>query len=291
MSAVDNWRRERASHWLTSAWSEGLCKALTLINPEVEGSGFSLEAKDPRTEAWNGWEDPVWVLFPCDLADAAGLSIGCSSDVLKRLGGLALEDSEDADGLGPETFRELISQAAASVAGAMKSNLDKEARFAGGVDVAEPADASLGVEFVFEIDGEPGSIALVPNLALVEALDESIEEEASSDQGEALSEQPDAPPERDAESLGGIARRNLEMLLDLEMEVTVSFGQTEMPLDDVLKLSVGSIVELNCQASDPVEVLVNDTVIARGEVVVIDSNYGVRITDVSSRKERIQTIF
>ncbi len=64
-----------------------------------------------------------------------------------------------------------------------------------------------------------------------------------------------------------------------------------MPLDDVLKLSVGSIVELNCQASDPVEVLVNDTVIARGEVVVVDSNYGVRITDVSSRKERIQTIF
>ena len=71
----------------------------------------------------------------------------------------------------------------------------------------------------------------------------------------------------------------------------MSFGQTEMWLKDVPKLSVGSIVELKCQASDPVEVLVNDTVIARGEAVVVDSNHAVRITDVSSRRERIQSIF
>ncbi len=61
-------------------------------------------------------------------------------------------------------------------------------------------------------------------------------------------------------------------------------------LEDVLKLASGSIVELNRSATDPVDVLVNDAVIARGEVVVVDGNYGIRVTEVVSRKERIRSI-
>ncbi|MDA0206840.1 MAG: flagellar motor switch protein FliN [Acidobacteria bacterium] len=204
-----------------------------------------------------------------------------------KLGALALGDAEDPDGLAAETYRELISQAVAAVGAALNSKSGTQARFAGGVDVSEPSDASLGVEFCFEIDGEQYSIAVAPNAAFLEAAlgDTAGEETAVETESESPAE--DTAPE----DLGGGARRNLEMLLDLEMEVAVSFGETEMLLKDVLKLSIGSIVELQCQASDPVEVLVNDTVIARGEVVVVDSNYGVRITDVSSRRERIQSIF
>jgi flagellar motor switch protein FliN len=208
------------------------------------------------------------------------------------LGTLALGVSEDAEGLAAETYRELISQATASVGAALQSQTGAEVRFAGGVDMDEPPDVTPAVEYRFEIDGEKCSIALAPNMAFLQAIGgESAAGDAAFDETQ-VKARPEPPADNSRpEDVGGVARRNLEMLLDLEMDVAVSFGQTEMRLKDVLKLSVGSIVELQCQASDPVEVLVNDTVIARGEVVVVDSNYGVRITDVSSRRERIQSIF
>jgi flagellar motor switch protein FliN len=248
------------------------------LNPNLRD--FSLEARAPQPEGWQDWADPVWIVFLCDIAASAGVTVGCSSEVLQKLGRLALDDPEDAGGLAAETYRDLISAAAASVGAALRSHSGADVRFAGGVDVAETPDASLGVEFWFEIGGEKCSIALAPNAAFLDAIEAVAGGLPGSSADDPL-----------AEDLGGSARRNLEMLLDLEMEVAISFGQTEMLLKDVLKLAVGSIVELKCQASDPVEVLVNDTVIARGEVVVVDSNYGVRITDVSSRRERIQSIF
>ena len=81
------------------------------------------------------------------------------------------------------------------------------------------------------------------------------------------------------------------MLLDVDLDLSVSFGTTEMPLQDVLKLASGSIVELNRSVNEPVDVLVNNCVVARRDVVVIDGNYGIRITEIVSRKERIQSIF
>lgn len=281
MSAAETWVESRTEHWVTAAWAEGACKAVALLNPKA--GAFALEARVPQPESWLPWVKPVWILFPCDIGEGAGILVGCAREVLQKLGALALGDPDDAGGLAAETYRELISQAVASVGAALQSRSGADVRFAGGVDIAEPSDASLAVEFRFEIGGEECRIALAPNAAFLEAV---LREPPDTGAGT----KPTEPPS-DMEVLGDVPRRNLEMLLDLEMEVAVSFGQTEMLLKDVLKLSVGSIVELKCQASDPVEVLVNDTVIAHGEVVVVDSNYGVRITDVSSRRERIQSIF
>ena len=81
-----------------------------------------------------------------------------------------------------------------------------------------------------------------------------------------------------------------DLLLDVELPVSVSFGRSLVPLKDVLKLSTGSVVELNRSISEPVEVIVNNCVIARGEVVVIEGNFGVRIQQVISRQERLRTL-
>ena len=81
----------------------------------------------------------------------------------------------------------------------------------------------------------------------------------------------------------------MDMLLDVEMPVSVSFGRTHLALKDVIKLSTGSIVELNRTISEPVEVIVNNCVIARGEVVVVEGNYGVRIQQIVSRSERMRS--
>jgi flagellar motor switch protein FliN len=84
--------------------------------------------------------------------------------------------------------------------------------------------------------------------------------------------------------------RTLDLLLDVELPVSISFGKTQLPLKDVLKLTTGSIVELNRGVSEPVEVLVNHCLVARGEVVVVEGNYGVRIQQIASRQDRLRTV-
>jgi flagellar motor switch protein FliN len=81
----------------------------------------------------------------------------------------------------------------------------------------------------------------------------------------------------------------LDLLLDLELPVSVSFGKAQMPLQQILKWTTGSIVELETAVNEPVEVVVNNCVIARGEVVVVDGNYGVRVQHIVSRAERLQS--
>jgi flagellar motor switch protein FliN len=83
---------------------------------------------------------------------------------------------------------------------------------------------------------------------------------------------------------------NMDLILDVELGVTVAFGGTEMPLRDVLKLGVGSVVELEKGVNDPVTIIVNEKPIARGEVVMVDGNYGVRILEVESTAERIRSL-
>lgn len=82
----------------------------------------------------------------------------------------------------------------------------------------------------------------------------------------------------------------MDLLLDVELPVSVSFGRAQLALNDLLKLTSGSIVELNRTISEPVEVIVNNCVIARGEVVVVDGNYGIRIQEIVSRQERLRTL-
>lgn len=84
--------------------------------------------------------------------------------------------------------------------------------------------------------------------------------------------------------------KTFDLLLDVELPVSVSFGRAQVPLKDVLKLTTGSIVELNRAIVEPVDIVVNNCVIARGEVVVVEGNFGVRIQHVVSRGERLRSV-
>jgi flagellar motor switch protein FliN/FliY len=84
--------------------------------------------------------------------------------------------------------------------------------------------------------------------------------------------------------------RNLDMLLDIPLKVTVELGKTKKSVREILDLSAGSIIELDKLAGEPVDVLVNGKLIAEGEVVVIDENFGVRITDILSTSDRIMSL-
>ncbi len=82
--------------------------------------------------------------------------------------------------------------------------------------------------------------------------------------------------------------QNMELLLDIPMVVSVELGKTTRTLKEILDLSVGSIVELDKLSGEPVDLLVNGKIIAKAEVVVIDENFGVRITQILDPNERIK---
>lgn len=87
-----------------------------------------------------------------------------------------------------------------------------------------------------------------------------------------------------------IDENNLNLLMDIPLRVTVELGRTQKQIKDILEMSQGSIIELDKLAGEPVDILVNNKLIAKGEVVVIDENFGVRVTDIVSQWDRIQKL-
>ncbi|SHN16307.1 flagellar motor switch phosphatase FliY [Gracilibacillus kekensis] len=85
-------------------------------------------------------------------------------------------------------------------------------------------------------------------------------------------------------------KRNLDLLMDIPLQVTVELGRTKRTVKEILELSSGSIVELDKLAGEPVDILVNQKLIAKGEVVVIDENFGVRVTDIVSKEDRLKQL-
>jgi flagellar motor switch protein FliN/FliY len=84
--------------------------------------------------------------------------------------------------------------------------------------------------------------------------------------------------------------QSLDFILDIPLKVTVELGRSKMAIRDVLQLAQGSVVELSKFAGEPLEVLVNEKLIARGEVVVVNEKFGIRLTDIISPVERIEQL-
>ncbi len=99
--------------------------------------------------------------------------------------------------------------------------------------------------------------------------------------GNMIDEKPDTAPIKEPRTSRS---NNIDLLMDVSMRVTVELGRTRMQLAQILELQHGSVVELDRLAGDPVDVFVNDCMVARGEVVVVDDKFGVRITEMVSSK-------
>ena len=87
---------------------------------------------------------------------------------------------------------------------------------------------------------------------------------------------------------GGEVPRNFNLLLDIPLEVTVEIGRTRLPLKDLLALTPGSVIELTKGCDERLDVLVNGKAVARGEAVMVNDKFGIRLTDVISPSERIE---
>ena len=110
---------------------------------------------------------------------------------------------------------------------------------------------------------------------------------------DAMGPSPSAQAAADAEKMAGIpdtSHRNLTLILDIPLRVAVELGRTKMVVNDLLNLGQGSVIELNKLAGEPMEVLVNDKLVARGEAVVVNEKFGVRLTDIISPTERVEQL-
>ncbi|WP_101927598.1 MULTISPECIES: flagellar motor switch protein FliN [Luteimonas] len=112
----------------------------------------------------------------------------------------------------------------------------------------------------------------------------------SQDTTATLNAEPARFDDLQAEHSDGLADLNLDVILDVPVSLSLEVGRTRMPIRNLLQLNRGSIIELERGAGEPLDVYVNGTLIAHGEVVVINDRFGVRLTDVVSPSERIRRL-
>ena len=91
-------------------------------------------------------------------------------------------------------------------------------------------------------------------------------------------------------SESGMGDANLDMILDIPVTIAVEIGRSKITINNLLKLNQGSVVELDCLAGEPMDVLINGTLIAHGEIVVVNEKFGVRLTDIISPAERVKKL-
>jgi len=101
---------------------------------------------------------------------------------------------------------------------------------------------------------------------------------------------PAAAPTASSVELGRDELRNIQLLMDVRLNIRVRIGQKRMLLRDVINMDIGSIIELNQLANEPLDILVDNKKIAEGEVVIVDGNFGIQITDIGSRRERLEQL-
>ena len=96
-------------------------------------------------------------------------------------------------------------------------------------------------------------------------------------------------PDTGAKGPAGVGD-NLDLLLDIPLKITIELGRTKMLINDLLKLGQGSVIELPKEAGDTLEILANNRLVAKGDVVVVNKKYGIRLTEVISPVERVEKL-
>ncbi len=247
-----------------------------VVGARLEAMASSAEGQVPRGSQW------CLTIEPVDAGDSSFVLALEAEAVAGLARALGLGDDEVAVG---SLLRDLVNEAGAGLA----------TRHGDGVPSLMTRNATL-------VDGPPSglleasaSVAVVGLSAAIQVgwyAATQVSRTAQSGLGrpgvrEAGPSRNDAP-ERALRN--DLQQARLDAILEIDLPVVVRFGRTEMPLRAVTRLAPGAVIELGRSPDDPVELLVSDRVVARGEVVVVGGNYGIRIIDVVSPSERVRSL-
>jgi flagellar motor switch protein FliN len=269
--------------WLSKEWIAKLANSIEMMTEVRPGTKAGVPVPPGAAEIP---VEVLWYFIPLNLAADAAIFVGAAEQSWLHIGQCALRaagvtELTAADARG--AYLEIVSQATSGLSQSLAARLGKPVA----------SLAAKEAQFTETVLGETSALTPVeislsepPAAQVYVGWSRSVEMELTA---------PNATKEEHTEAVvlrhPEIAKSGtLDLLMEVELPVSVSFGRADVPLRDVLKLNSGSIVELNRTITDPVEIIVNNCVIARGEVVVVDGNYGVRIQQVISREERLRTL-
>ncbi|GAA8409739.1 flagellar motor switch protein FliY [Helicobacter pylori] len=202
---------------------------------------------------------------------------------------------EEMDNDDLDAFKEMASNIFGAIATSLKSQelLPKLNFTTINAEIAKELpkkeDYAKAVVFSFKMEALKESQIILLTTAAFEGQFEKTHKEEKEETIKSATEATEEIKTHDA-SLENIEIRNISMLLDVKLNVKVRIGQKKMILKDVVSMDIGSVVELDQLVNDPLEILVDDKVIAKGEVVIVDGNFGIQITDIGTKKERLEQL-
>jgi len=265
--------------WLVSEWTARFADIMQTMADAKPMTKFSGVAEAPKG-------DLLWWKQPFSCSPDAPLWVGAPEQSWPAVGKVVLASAGVTSPPAAEirsTWLEIIRQSMAGLAQGIGTLTSSEVTCGEGSETAVDGAANKVFEIEAEI-GDPPKIVfyLVVSDALATAISAPQESLRTGQNGKSLSPGP-------SDQLSKVAgSRTFELLLDVELPVSVSFGRATLRISEAMNLVSGSLIELDRALTDPVELLVNNSIIARGEVVVVEGNYGVRLTEIVSHLERLQ---
>jgi flagellar motor switch protein FliN/FliY len=271
---------------LFDGWAENLVQVLESMTdqrPEMTWQPTAAPAGDAGAGDGTVWWEQrlncpppaeIWVSAPRQTWEYAG-------NLTLAAAGLESAHPDEVK----NTWIEILGQWLSAFSRALGSHLGHEVTSEAGTETAPPQNPSEW----FSVTLRFGEIELPPVLVALSAALTSLLTAPPPSAGPIV-ETVSAPPAAHPAASSVPIPRTMDLLLDVELPVSISFGRTQLPLKEVLKLTTGSIVELNRAINEPVEILVNHFLVARGEVVVVEGNYGIRIKQIASHQDRLRSL-
>ena len=220
-------------------------------------------------------------------AGSFGFSATLSGDLEGRfavvLDGSVLESPLVGEGVDQKAgWGELLREAADAAAGELLAKTGAKCR----VEKFEQTQGESKVSCAFQLEsGGRAWMILVQDEVRSSKPAQKSKSHAVADQPAASSPAPPA-----AASPGAALSPGIELLLDVELDASLRFGSREMPLGEILDLGPGDVVQLDRHVADPVDLIVGDKIVARGEVVLVNGNFGLRVTEVAAPRKRLESI-
>jgi flagellar motor switch protein FliN/FliY len=252
-------------------FSNSFFNALAAALTEASGSlwQMAVEADDDLNQ---GGSEETWVKLTLGGGIGGEAFVKCDATAEAMLESKFCEQRGEAPGTEPsEGLRSLIEASLSEFRDALKDEYGLVTIVAGLTSEPAADPANLERATLADTEGNRATILMYPDSTLAEAL-----RLHADDQDKAVA----GSPGRVDGGAPAAEPVNLNLVMDVELNVTLRFGQRQLTLREVLELTTGSVIELDRQVEEPVELLLEGKVIARGEAVVIDGNYGLRVIEV-----------
>ncbi len=224
-------------------------------------------------------------------ADSFGFAATLGGDVAGRfsvvLDGGVLETPLMGEGVDQKAgWKELLSEVAGAAAGDLLAATGKKCQVVSFEEIA----AETQITQAFELRSSGRAWTVLVRDEVREMVRDEVRHEFNDKEAQPAAVPSGAAVSDDLRAAPPSLNPGLELLLDVELEASLRFGSREMPLGEILDLGPGDVVELDRHVADPVDLIVGDKIVARGEVVLVNGNFGLRVTEVATPRKRLESI-